>query len=276
LRQAASEKGYRAEITLFPEGEPQPRLDQRPLAAVTLVRDSAVKRDALFNGVLGRRTNRLAFDTTRSVAEDALAPLIEATVPGVRAFGTTNETQIEKLRHLTREAWVTEWSTARTRHESIVVTRIGKAEISANPHGLVLEGPMMEALGAAGFVTRDAMDQPGSRAYEEGLAFYTRAVETAMAYVWTITDTNTRQDQIEAGRSMVRMQLAANAAGLAFHPLSQALQEYPEMAAHYQNAHNILGADNGQTVQILCRVGYGGGDIPPAPRWPLESRLLRA
>ena len=71
------------------------------------------------------------------------------------------------------------------------------------------------------------------------------------------------------------MQLAANAAGLAFHPLSQALQEFGEMAELYRRAHEELGATNGQVVQMLTRLGYAP-DVPAAPRWPLESRLVTA
>jgi hypothetical protein len=57
-------------------------------------------------------------------------------------------------------------------------------------------------------------------------------------------------------------------------PLSQALQEYPEMAAHYARAHEIL-AGPGETVQMLGRMGYGP-TIGPSPRWPLETRLKNA
>ena len=61
--------------------------------------------------------------------------------------------------------------------------------------------------------------------------------------------------------------------GLSLHPVSQALQEYPEMAAHYAQAHELL-AQEGHTVQMLGRVGYGP-DIPRTPRWPLEAKLTR-
>ena len=40
-----------------------------------------------------------------------------------------------------------------------------------------------------------------------------------------------RATQVAAGRAWVRLQLAAGALGVALQPHSQALQEYPEMAA---------------------------------------------
>jgi hypothetical protein len=275
LRLAAAGSGLRADITPFPDGEPQPRLDERSIASVTLTSDDTVASDPLFSSVLARRTCRLPFDTDRQVSADALAAVVEASVVGVAAAGTADPATVDRLRKLAVEAWVLEWSTPVVRRESIAVTRIGKSEINADPDGLFLEGPLMEGLGALGILTREQMDDPQSRAYFESESFYTKACATAMAFAWTTTDTNSRRDQIEAGRAWVRMQLAANAMGLAFHPLSQALQEYAQMADLYRQVHAQLGAANGQVVQMLARLGYAPG-VPAAPRWPLESRLVPA
>ena len=54
-------------------------------------------------------------------------------------------------------------------------------------------------------------------------------------------------------------------------PMSQALQEYPEMAEIYKQTHDAL-APAGQTVQMLARIGYGP-TVPVSPRWPLEAKL---
>jgi hypothetical protein len=54
-----------------------------------------------------------------------------------------------------------------------------------------------------------------------------------MAHIWSSTQGNTRQDQLKAGMTRVRLHQAATLEGLALHPLSQALQEFPAMAEHY-------------------------------------------
>ena len=95
-----------------------------------------------------------------------------------------------------------------------------------------------------------------------------------MGHLWLTTPSNSREDQIAAGRDWVRINLAATAAGVALQPLSQALQEYPEMAEHYANIHKML-APAGHTIQMLGRIGYAA-DVPPSPRWPLEAKLLKA
>jgi hypothetical protein len=96
--------------------------------------------------------------------------------------------------------------------------------------------------------------------------------DTAMAHFWLVTGSNTRQDQIAAGRDWVRVHLAATALGLGLQPLSQALQEFPEMAACYAQAHQKL-APAGGTVQMLARLGYAT-PVGPSPRWPLDAKII--
>ena len=63
-------------------------------------------------------------------------------------------------------------------------------------------------------------------------------------------------------------------AGLALRPVSQALQEYPEMKSLYDEIHAIF-APRGETVQMLGLLGYGAL-TPRTPRWPIETRLRHA
>lgn len=275
LRLAAAEKGFRAETAYFPEGEPWPTLDERPIARVRFLADSAIAGDRLFAEALRRRTSRAPFDTGRPVAPSTLDAVTAESVAGVASAATSDPAQVETLRELAVDAWRIEWSNPPTRRESIEVTRIGKREINADPWGLALAGPMMEALNAAGSLTRAKMDEPGALAYDQSMRFYERACRTAMAFIWTTTANNTRRDQLESGRAWARMQLAANARGLSVQPLSQALQEYPAMAPLYAKAHDLLAGGEGRTVQMLARLGYADAP-PPAPREPLAAKLIEA
>ena len=80
---------------------------------------------------------------------------------------------------------------------------------------------------------------------------------------------------MEAGRAYVRLQLQATALGVGMHPMSQALQEFAEMAPHYESAHQlILGrpaprTPKDATVQMFCRIGYPKAEAPATPRRPL-------
>ncbi len=71
-----------------------------------------------------------------------------------------------------------------------------------------------------------------------------------------------------------RLNLAATGQGVGMQPLSQALQEYPEMGDLYRDIHERL-APGGGTVQMFGRIGYGP-DVPQSPRWPVESKIVNA
>ncbi len=272
-RQAANESGYRADIAYFPEGEPQPRLDQRPIATVELVEDRSIQADPLFATALDRRTSRFEYDLSRPVEASVLRQLEAASVDGVRVATTAEAGLVHELKTLCSDAWQVEWSNKATRQESIEVMHVGRAAVEDRPYGIALDDRINSTLGKAGMVSPEALDDPESMAYQESFKFYDKACRSASAFVWSTTETNSRSAQLDAGRAWVRVQLAANAAGLSFHPLSQALQEFPEMAEPYRRAHELLANEDGQTVQMLARLGYGPA-VGASPRERLESKLV--
>jgi hypothetical protein len=65
--------------------------------------------------------------------------------------------------------------------------------------------------------------------------------------------------------------LAATSHGLAMHPLSQALQEYPEQRKPYADIHALVGATPpSETVQMWARVGFAPA-VTAAPRRRLQD-----
>lgn len=274
LAMAAAADGHAAVIALFPEGEPQPRLDGRPVAVVTFARTGAPPPDPLFAHLRERRSNKEPFDTTRPVPAEALAALVAAAPDLTRASAAPD--LVEALRALTFRAFEIEAATPRTHLESIRLLRIGKAEIEASPDGIDIGGAVPELLAAAGLLTREAAADPASTAFAQTTDMYREITHTGMAYVWLVTPDNTRADQIAAGRAWVRVNLAATAAGLSAHPVSQALQEYPEMQEEALALATLLDV-SGDTarVQMLARIGYGPA-VPPSPRWPVETRIRPA
>lgn len=274
FRQAAAELGYATRWQAFPEGERADRLKPaHPVVRVTVSEEPGIGADPLFPRVLDRRTNRAPYDTDRTLRGEQLDAIIDAaTTQTCRLAGTLDPTEVATLRELTSRAWSIEWNTDATRRESIDVTRIGKAEINADPWGLSISGPLMEALNHAGMLTRERMDDPSAQAFSDSERFYDRACQSAMGHLWMVTQANRRADQLLAGMAWVRAHLKATQLGLAFHPLSQALQEYPEMAGPYAQAHERL-APQGGTVQMLVRLGYASAP-PAAPREALQSKII--
>lgn len=156
--------------------------------------------------------------------------------------------------------------------ESIDLMRIGKAEINANPHGISLGGPLMESLKLVGIVSRESQLNSQSSGYLQGIKIYNEMLNATPAYRSIITRSNSRLEQISAGRQWLRLNLKTTALGLFLHSVSQSLQEYPQMTAHYNLAHQLLG-EPGQSVQMLGRLGFGP-TVAHTPRWPLEEKII--
>ena len=274
LRMAAAEDGHRAETVLFPQGSDPAALDQRPVARITLTQDPTVARDPLFAQVPTRRSNKEPFDLSRPVPPDLLAQLAASVRGPARFGGSVDAADIETWRALTREALRIEVETPRTFQESVDLFRIGHAEVDANPDGIDFTGPLFESLRLTGQFSRESAADPESFAFRSGLDAVFANTDTAMGHVWLVTADNSRETQIATGADWLRVNLAATALGLGFQPLSQALQEFPEMAGPYRQVHERLAPDGG-TVQMLARIGYGP-IVGASPRWPLESRIVNA
>ncbi|MEQ1619471.1 MAG: nitroreductase family protein [Terricaulis sp.] len=277
---AVRANGRRAEITLWPEGEPQPRLDQRPVAHVRLVPDATTK-DALFDHIQARRTNREPFNN-RPVDEATLAAITNAALPQTpggsgspapwRIDWTRSRDQLTALRALAWNGFNTECTTPGAYQESVDLMRIGGAEIARHRDGIALEGPMIEFAKTVGLLNRRVLADTSNRFTRDGIDAWRPLAESAPAYVWLVSFENTRAAQVAAGRAYARLNLAATEQGLALHPWSQTLQEYPEMAELYAEAKRLTGASENETAQMLARVGYGE-TIRPAPRRGLSEHI---
>jgi hypothetical protein len=271
LRMAAAEDGYRVELTLFPEGEDPLALDDRPIARAVFVADPSVARDPLFAQVPHRRSLKEPYDTTRPVPEDALAAL-KAAVTSTAVDATADPARVQEMRDISTEAFVIEFATPRTLKESVDLFRIGAREVDANPDGLDFSGPMFETLRLTRLFSREASLDPNGFSARSALDMVSRNMQTAMAHLWQVTPTNTRTDQIRAGVDWVRINLKATELGIGVQPLSQALQEFPEMAPLLARVHEML-APEGGTVQMWTRLGYGPA-VGPSPRWPLDAKIV--
>ncbi|MEM6887255.1 MAG: twin-arginine translocation pathway signal protein [Pseudomonadota bacterium] len=273
MRLAALNDGLAVEFDLFPEGSSAQNLDERPVARCRFVPTTAPK-DPLFAQVPHRRTLKEPYDTTRPVPSDALDRIAKSAIHGSRIDVTTDTNAVAALRELSAEAFLIEFRTDRTLQESVDLFRIGAREVNANPDGIDFSGPMFEMLRMTGLFSRETAMDRDSTSYVQAERMVVENVMTAMAHLWQITETNDRGDQIRAGQDWVRINLAATAEGIGLQPLSQGLQEFPEMADIYKTLHETL-APGGGTVQMWCRLGYGP-QVPISPRWPVEKTILNA
>jgi hypothetical protein len=276
---AARQKGLRADITLFPQGEFGPAtLDKRPVARIVLAADAGVTPDPLFAEILRRHTNREAYEA-RAPAAAAVQAIAASVAPHPVRTGFAGPAQpdaLQKLRAIAMEAWRIELVTPRTILESFKVLRVGPREIAEHRDGLSINTPMVRALTALGLFDRSKAPAPDDAATTGQIKDFNMKMAATPAFFWMVTEGNDRKTQVNAGRAYARAQLAATAHGLAMQPLSQALQEYPEQAQPYAAIHALLQAPPPRyTVQMWARLGYAPA-VGPSPRRGLQAHLLSA
>jgi hypothetical protein len=272
---AAAQLGQRAEVTLLPEGDyAASGVDARPFATVRITANTAVQPDPLFAAVPMRRTNRAPYSA--QVPPTALLTQLESAAqrPGITFHAATDLAQVSRLRELAIAGYRVEFSTPATWAESANAMRVGTAAVAAEPSGVSVLGTL------AWWGSKLGMLDPASLRRTDGVAANT-AIDTSVdaaqnthAWAWLASADNTRRSQIEAGRAYLRTDLAAASLGLAIHPNSQVLQEFPEMAELYSSFYKEVGVAQPARVQMFVRLGYASRP-DPAPRRPLD-RLVRA
>ena len=231
----------------------------------------AGRRDLLAAHILARRSNKEIYEP-RDVPAGALQQVAEAGRVFSMSSDTVGNTNLaQRLRDLTWRAHLKEVTTPAANQESVDLMRIGAAEVTANPDGIELEGPIFEAGRVLGVMTRQTMADPQSTAFQQGLELYRSMALSGRAFGWIVNDNQSRIDQINAGRAYVRLNLKATSLGLGIHPWSQSLQEYAEMKDLYREVHDLL--SSGRRIQMLYRIGYGP-QITPTPRRGLDAHLV--
>ena len=278
LQMAANERGYRADISMFPQGEFDAKTpDSRPTALIRLAKDDGVKTDPLFAHIFNRHTHRGVYENRipNAQARQTLADSVKG-FPVQLGLVTSEEASMQQHRAIAMDAWRIEMQTPHTLLESYKVLRVGPQEIAQHRDGISLNTPMVRGLVALNLFDRSKPSEPDSFAIKGQISEFNNKMSTTPACVWLSTSDNSRPTQMLCGRAYVRLQLAATALGLRMHPLSQALQEYPEQTNNYKAIHELLvGKDSTATVQMWTRLGYAPAGSP-SPRRGLQAHFTSA
>ena len=268
---ALGAEGIAADVTLFRDGgRADAEVGSNPFARVVLG-EGAVK-DALFDQILKRRSAKGVYDLDRPVGAEAVAAIVAAAGGPGLAWGASRADQVQPLRDLARRGWHVEVDTDRTYRESVEKMRIGAEAIAEARDGLSMHGPFFWWVRVLGLMTPQAQMTPGSFARAQARDFMDGAINGTPGFLWLTSAANDRAAQIEAGRAYVRANLKATELGLGMAPLSQLIQEFPEMAALQRGFYDLIGVPEGHTVQMFVRLGYGATPAP-SPRRRLDDIL---
>jgi hypothetical protein len=278
LVMALASQGIAVDVALWPQGELGYDLkgwDRRPIARISLKTGGI--NDLLFTQVLKRHTPKSDYDPSRQVSAETLSALMSSVNnKGVQVGGTVNPPDLPPFRELCWKSAQVELLTPRTVMESIQLTRVGPGEILKHRDGISINSLMVRALDTLGQFDRSAPPRPDSQTYKAMMGRFEGHSRTAMGFVW-LSGKNRRSDQINVGRAYLRLQLKATELGLGVHPMSQSLQEFPEMASYYARAHQLTinrpvpASPDDETLQMFCRLGYTDNPAPATPRRQLDS-----
>jgi hypothetical protein len=271
VRIAGLELGYAVDIGLFPhgpydEGKLVESMNQKAVAKITL-RKEAASSSPLYSFMFRPDTNRGNYRT---------APLTDEQAEVLRSLGTDrlevevfrDEANLSRLSGYVIQAAKAEAGVPRVMEESQVIFRANEYDKNRYRYGFSMEGQ-----GTAGFmkhvmqgvVTLFPSMNRGQAASDRFVQSAQASVDHTPAYAIIRSRDNSRESQVESGMLYSRLVLQAHALNLALQPLSQALEEYPEMAAVYQTIHRDY-SPQGSTLQMLVRVGQ------PVKEAPLSMR----
>jgi len=252
----ASHFGYRADIELLPDGEMSPAdFGAKPTAYIRLVEAPDVAVDPLFSYVLVRRTSRLPHEGAM-VTQDELASILEhAQRPGLQT-GLISEAQLPEALDIVRAAMTIEVNDYELYDETRHWFRFSKREVKEHRDGLSIStaGLTGFAAGSANMFlnAKNFHKEKNRNRYQETFG---EAVASTRGLLFMKSTKNDMVDWIETGRAYARAQLAGEMLGLRFQPVSQVLQEYPQMDALRQRFEAFMGVEPPAKVQMLVRIG---------------------
>lgn len=272
LEVAGREKGYRPRISLLPDGPFDEHhlaasLKEKPVARITL-EPSDPEHTSLYDALFLPDTNRGAYKKEQITAAQVRAVERAAQETGMTVNVYQQPADLEKLGSYAIRAAAVESGVDRVMKESEEIFRANEYQKNTHRDGFSVEGQgttgIMRHL-IQGLVTLFPSMNRGKAASERFVTSAKASVAGTSAYVMITTQDNSRESQIKSGISYSRLILAAHNQGLAVQPLSQALEEYPEMHELYSGIHEDYAPDGG-TIQMLLRIGK------PEKQAPLSMR----
>jgi nitroreductase len=275
----ASEKlGYQADITLFPKGEFDDKgsiesIKSKPVAKVTLEPVTAAA-NPIYSMMFLPDTVRVAYQPGKLPAD--LVSQMES-LSSVKIVVYQDDANLEKLKEMAWESANIEAGVDRIARESAALFRPNEYEKNKYRYGFSLEGQgfsginitIIEAL----LTLIPSMNTP--QASNDSFLSGTRtALDNTPAFFMIVSMDNSRTTQVRMGMLYSHFQLVCQARGYYMQPMSQALEEYPEMKSIYEKIHAEY-ARPGETIQMLARVGKPIREVEHSMRLGVNDLLAK-
>lgn len=262
LKIAASQAGYGVDIDYFPQGEYGSQvIENKPVASVRVFRDASITEDPLFPQLAVRQSNKRAYDD-RAIPETELRKLRDPyPADGFSVFANGSRELRSRLAPMLGKGMAIEVADRERNIETVDLFRFSKEEALKYRDGFTVANNgmtgFMRFIAETFFLgTREEAYAVDSSFAREGVKIAYRQAESAAAFGWIVSETNTRMDQLKTGHLYARINLLTSQLGIEQHPMSQVLQEYEDMRELQQSCLTLLDIPEGSTVQMLYRMGY--------------------
>ncbi|TGK03215.1 hypothetical protein EHQ53_12590 [Leptospira langatensis] len=276
LSLGATRLGYKAEISLFPEGKYTTKdIGKKPIAKIILRKQDAIVTEPISGFISERATKRSIYEGEDLTEQDFSAIRKDANIR-YSELGFIPKSQSEVLRKQVISAMEVETYTYPKYEESRIWFRYNDSEMEKFKDGISMRG--FGVSGLRNLVARNFFLTPGKETWhsdankKSGMDIFASQVESSKGFAFIKTAKNEPLDWVQAGRDYARLHLSVTKNGFAMHPLSQILQEFPEMNELRTKFESSL--KPGEKIQMLVRLGRSDYRFF-SPRRDVEDFILR-
>jgi len=276
---AGEVEGYHADIPLFPAGiYDESRLaesmDSKPVAKITLT-ETQPGNSALYDAIFLPDTNLGAYQAEKLTDTQVSALESLSTISGISIKFYQDQENLNDIGGFAMQSATIEAGVNRIMEESNAIFRANEYQKNKHRYGYSVEGQgttgFMKNI-MQGIVTLFPSMNTGEAASQNFINSTKTSVDNTPAYVMIVTTGNSRIEQVESGMLYSKLVLTGHTLGLAMQPLSQVLEEYPEMIVPYTEFKEAYSPDGG-TVQMLVRVGTPTKSVPLSMRRDVQSLI---
>ncbi|MCE2595802.1 twin-arginine translocation pathway signal protein [Motilimonas cestriensis] len=257
---AATAYGYQADIDYFPDGEYSNLvIEDLPVARITLLEQNDMATDPLFSHLLTRQSNKREYDNSLLTPKQKAQLTLWANSSSGQLTLVDGKEQQAYMQQMLTEAMQIEVGNQARDMETIKMFRFNDAEVAKyrDGFGLAHSGVtgIKKFVAETFILDRASTEKDPSDFGKQSVEVARSASQSTSTFAWLSTKTNSRLDQVKIGRDYCRLNLTTTAMGLAQHPMSQVLQEYPDMLPLQQAFKQQFNIAETDTVQMLVRLG---------------------
>ena len=278
---AGRKLGYNVTMDLFPDGEYTKNatfeeLQQMRVAHVVL-ETTAKQEDPLYAMMFEPDTSRVAYEKNSVSPADVDALTAQDTYPDIRVISIATGEKYGKLQNFITTSARTETGVERVMNESGNLFRVNERNKNEYRYGFSFEGSGMSGLSLQGMQTLVTVF-PGVNSPEASKKMFLDqtdlAAENNSGFFLIVSSSNDRVTQFHTGVLYSRMQLEAGSRGLAVQPLTQSIEEYPEMMPTHNEIHKEM-VNEGETIQMLFRIGKPTAQVPRSMRKDVGDFIVK-